>query len=162
MRGTATAAEVLRLDALENIAKIGDGDDRYYLFKLDDLLPEGQWLTINMGGITRIRRDNSVLAEIQLDEREIYLVSALALSYPYAITAYQTLAFYEGQGVVEAQEKLETARQQERQKQVMQPVHEYITTCSRKLMSLGIEIHTIDQEEYQLQPGQREFAGLNG
>jgi hypothetical protein len=156
----ALAEQLLVGDPEGRVRKAERGND--YSIALDGVLPEEQRLSIDAAcGRVSTMTEQTKRAETSLGAVEMRLLVALVLSFPYPVEGYQLLALWRSQSIVEAQEDLKSARQEEGAfARLMQPVSNSIETCNQHLLPPGIAISSFGEESYQLTSTQEQRSDL--
>ncbi len=113
----------------------GDGQN-LYLFRCEDLLPEGERLAIDERcGTIGVYRDGVLVKKTAVEPEEIGVLTILALSFPFPVGERQVHGVSLLQGMKERdQEALSSSGKED----VMPSVEDLVATCNEKISALGL------------------------
>lgn len=118
-----------------------------YLFTCEDLLPEGQRIAIDdCDGMIGVYYEGTLLKKTSLNMMEIYVLTSLVLSFPYAVSEQQIRNLYQLYRLGEKDLGILPITDNAH---IMPPVQELVVACNEKIRSLCIVILSVDTT-YQL------------
>jgi hypothetical protein len=140
---------ILEMNRVERVAISSPEDDGHvlYLFRCEDLLPEGYKLAVDdRRGVVGVYREGTVLKETALSTMEIAVLTALVLSFPFSVGECQLQDIYKLYRTDEQALQMAPITGDER---FMNLIQDLVTACNERLRSLSIAILLIDAA-YQL------------
>lgn len=140
---------ILEMNRVERVAISSPEDDGHvlYLFRCEDLLPEGYKLAVDdRRGVVGVYREGTVLKETALSTMEIAVLTALVLSFPFSVGECQLQDIYKLYRTDEQALEMAPITGDER---FMNPIQDLVAACNERLRSLSIAILLIDAA-YQL------------
>ena len=143
-RSALTLGDFFRLSSIERVSRTQFKETVLYLFTGEGLLPEGQRLAIDdEQRMVGVYQDDTLIQETQWRSIELFLLTALVLSFPYSISTSQIEALQQALAMLARGMDEMDAPSREGDPSLIS-VPEMIAGCNRHLLSLGMAIVPID------------------